>query len=486
MGGKQTFLKSILESIGKPVDSVTPEPGQRLRLSRRRLSIPLPDRPVEVELGKERLHIQREIRCDGTVASVQPDLIVFNPDMDSQSINYSLRIKPRESLHISHDQPNQEHLFRAPREAFRRNFHLDYEGENLVFRDPASEFGTFITLLEEDIEQTPIASRRRDAIDKIITLYGGPLQAMPKHQALDALQQVNCLLKNDAFRPKDATGIAGGLLRLPTHVTPVVIGDLHANIDNLLKILSENAFTRALEKRSAVLVFLGDLVHPDTEPYDDMNTSVLMMDFLFKLKLRFPDGVFFLRGNHDSFSVEVTKDLVPQGVLWRNKLERERGTEYCEQMAQFYNLSPIVVLSEDFAACHAGPTLSRIDMSQIVNNRSFPNVTHDLMWNRVRRRGHPSGYSAHDVRRFRKSLNVRKDLPFLVGHTPYSDTGTVWCNVAGIPHHHILYSANEKEFAIFIRVNGQMVPQVYTAEPLLEWVNGRTKNNLDRKEAISS
>ena len=125
-------------------------------------------------------------------------------------------------------------------------------------------------------------------------------------------------------------------------------------------------------------------------------------------------------------------------------------------------------------------------MSQSVNNRSFPNVTHDLMWNRVRRRGHPSGYSAPDVRRFRKSLNVRKDLPFLVGHTPYSDTGTVWCNVAGIPHHHILYSANEKEFAIFIRVNGKMVPQVYTAEPLLDWVNGRTKNNLDRKEAISS
>ena len=443
--------------------------------------MPLPSRPVEVELGKERLHIQKEIRCDGSTASGLPDLIVFNPDLNYQTINYALRLKPEQSLHISRDEPNQEHLFRTPREAFRRNFHLDYIEGDLVFRDPVSELGTFITLLEEDIEQSPIIARRKHAIDEIIKLYGGPLETMPSEQAPEILQEVNQLLKKDAFRPKDATGIAGGLLRLPTHVTPVVIGDLHANIDNLLKILSENAFMWALEKKSAVLVFLGDLVQPDSEPYDDMDSSVLMMDFLFKLKLRFPDGVFFLRGNHDSFSVEATKDLVPQGVLWRKKLEQVRGPEYCEKMAQFYDLSPVLALSEDFVACHAGPPFNRIDMSQIVNIRSFPDVLHDLMWNRVRRRGHPSGYTASDVRRFRKSLNLSKELPFLVGHTPYSDTGTVWCDVAGIRHHHILYSAKKQESAIFIRVNKQMVAQVYAAEPVLEWINKRAKDNPSKE-----
>ncbi|MDJ0956335.1 MAG: metallophosphoesterase [Arenicellales bacterium] len=446
----------------------------------------LPRRPVEVELGSERLHIQKEIRCDGSVGPGLPDLIVFNPDLNPTQINYSLRIKPGQSLHISHDEPNQEHLFRKPREAFRRNFYLDYEGENLVFRDPISELGTFITLLEEDIEQSPIVARRQQAIDKIIALYGGPLKTMSRHQALDTLQQVNSLLKNDAFRPKDANGTAGGLLRLPAHVTPVVIGDLHANIDNLLKILSENAFIWALEKKSAVLVFLGDLVQPDSEPYDEMDSSVLMMDFLFKLKLHFPDGIFFLRGNHDSFAVEASKDLVPQGVLWRKRLEQLRGTEYCEKMAHFYDLSPVIALSENFVACHAGPPFNRIDMSQVVNIRSFPDVLHDLMWNRVRRRGYPSGYTASDVRRFRKSLNLAKELPFLVGHTPYSDTGTVWCDVAGIRHHHILYSAKKGESAIFIRVNGQMVPQLYAAEPLLEWVNKRAEKNSPGSKAIRS
>ena len=217
------------------MDTVVPQPGQRLRLSGRRLGMLLPHQPVEVELGSGRLHIQKEIRCDSSVGPGLPDLIVFNPDLDPTQINYSLRIKPGQSLHISHDEPNQEHLFRKPREAFRRNFHLNYEGGSLVFRDPISELGTFITLLEEDVEQSPIVARRQQAIDKIIALYGGPLETMSRHKALDTLQQVNSLLKNDAFRPKDANGTAGGLLRLPAHVTPVVIGESACEYRQLTK-----------------------------------------------------------------------------------------------------------------------------------------------------------------------------------------------------------------------------------------------------------
>ena len=161
---KQTFLKSIFESIGKPVDALEPEPGARLRLSGRRLSMPLPAHPVEVELGKERLHIQKEVRCDGSTASTPPDLIVFNPDLDPEQINYSLRVKPGQTLHISHDQPQQEHLFHTPREAFRRNFYLDHKGESLVFRDPVSELGTFITLLEQKTEQSRVVLQRKNHI----------------------------------------------------------------------------------------------------------------------------------------------------------------------------------------------------------------------------------------------------------------------------------------------------------------------------------
>ncbi len=471
---KPHLVKSILDSVSKAADYVAAEPGQRLRLSSKRLCIALPSQPIEIELGEERLHVQKEVRCDGSRTVDPPALIVYNPALlDPERINYSLRIKPGQTFHITHTEPGLEHLFRSPREAFRRNFQLEYTNGNLVFRDPISELGTFVTLLEHDAAQSQIVIQRQNMIDKIALLNRGPIKALPPIEALNLLRQVNDVLRRDAFREVDTTGTAGGLLQLPAEITPVLIGDLHANIDNVLKILSESAVMPMLEKGTAALVFLGDLVHPDAQPYDDMDSSVLMMDFLFKLKLHFPNGVFFLRGNHDSFSVEVAKDFIPQGVLWRDKLEQIRGKEYREQMELFYDRCPVVALSDDFIACHAGPPSNKVDSNQLINIRKFPDLLHDLTWNRIRRPGRLSGYFAADVRRFRKSLKLDKKLPFLVSHTPYANTDTVWRDVAGIPHHHILYSAKHDEFSIFTRINGQIEAQVYTAEPLLEWTNRR-------------
>jgi hypothetical protein len=93
------------------------------------------------------------------------------------------------------------------------------------------------------------------------------------------------------------------------------------------------------------------------------------------------------------------------------------------------------------------------------------------MWNRIRRPGRPSGYTSSDVKRFRKSLKIDKQLPFLVSHTPYAAEGSLWCNAGGIENHHILYSSKSGKVPVFIRVNGQMLPQQYGSEPMLEWVN---------------
>jgi len=40
-------------------------------------------------------------------------------------------------------------------------------------------------------------------------------------------------------------------------LTPIVVGDLHAQLDNLLKILSENSFLDCLERGDAALILLS-------------------------------------------------------------------------------------------------------------------------------------------------------------------------------------------------------------------------------------
>jgi len=86
-----------------------------------------------------------------------------------------------------------------------------------------------------------------------------------------------------------------------------------------------------------------------------MHSSLLMMDLIFKLKMRFPEQVVYIVGNHDSFSHDVMKHGVPQGLLWEKHVTASRGEEYKEELELFYRQSPLVVVSPDFIACHAGP-----------------------------------------------------------------------------------------------------------------------------------
>ena len=65
--------------------------------------------------------------------------------------------------------------------------------------------------------------------------------------------------------------------------------DLHGLVDNLLKILSENSFLEALDRGEAALILLGDAVHPEAAgQLEDMDSSILIMDLILKLKLTFP------------------------------------------------------------------------------------------------------------------------------------------------------------------------------------------------------
>ena len=191
---------------------------------------------------------------------------------------------------------------------------------------------------------------------RVLEIFGGPLQPLPAPEASATLKQVNTLLMNEVGHHKDALGNSGGILELADNVTPILVGDLHAQIDNLLTILSENAVLDGMEKGTTALIILGDAVHPE-EPgcLEDMESSLLIMDLIFRMKLRFPDNVFYTIGNHDSFLHEIMKRGVPQGLLWEKHVLSSRGEEYKAGLELFYQQSPLLVVSSDFIACHAGP-----------------------------------------------------------------------------------------------------------------------------------
>ncbi len=466
---KRSIWANLRTYWGGEAETVTPAPLQRLRLSGRAIRVPVQAEPFAVEMGRQRLHLIPDLPLPTQHRTPPYDYLILDADHYAAGLYHFLRLRPGQKLDVDHRTEDLD-LFSHPRELRRRHLQIRHDGEALVFKDPISELGTYIWQLSE--ETTPLAQRRQQALEHVANLYGGPLTPLSKAEALNTLMQVNEVLKQDLYRPKTISGTPGGLLELPAHLTPIIVGDLHGQVDNLLKILSENAFMESLERQEAVLLFLGDAVHGEAEDMlEDMESSTLMMDLIFKLKLRFPAQVFFLLGNHDSFSLDVMKRGVPQGLLWEKHLTAMRGEPYREAMALFYQLSPLVAWSEDFLACHAGAPRARITRSMLINIRRYPDLLIELTWNRIQKPGNPSGYTKADIRRFRKALGLAEPIPLIVGHYPLSEDQTVWLNVNNIAQHHIVFSAMEDQVGLFTKIDGTMVPQVYPHEPLIDWLN---------------
>jgi hypothetical protein len=467
--------------FGGSSETVNLDQTDRLRLSGKGLRISGQETPFVVEMGKQTLHIRPDRPVNARLRTPPYDYLVFDPELYYAGIAHSLRLRPGETLSIDYRDEYQKLVFSRPKHAFRRHLQVSHDGNALVFRDPISELGTYLSLLPEKKDSAGFDGRRERSLRQIREIFGGPLVQQQADVALGTLKEVNRLLRQDPYRKKDSFGNAGSVVELPAYLTPVVVGDLHGQVDNLLTILSENSFLESLSRGEAVLILLGDAVHPEAdEKLEDMDSSVLIMDLILQLKLAFPGQVFFIMGNHDSFSPDVMKGGVPQSVLWEKRLTQIRGKGYCQELALFYRQSPLLVLSDDFVACHAGPPGASVSLETLIEARQFPELVHDLTWNRIKSRGWPVGYSKGDIKRFRKSLGLDESIPFIVAHYPQSRNETLWLDIDGIPNHHILFSARSDQVALFTRVNGEMTPQIYPVVPLLEMVSGEEFNAADQ------
>ncbi|MCL2484715.1 MAG: GNAT family N-acetyltransferase [Endomicrobia bacterium] len=139
----------------------------------------------------------------------------------------------------------------------------------------------------------------------------------------------------------------------------IVVGDLHAKIDNLKNILeTKDSFgvsnKEKIEKGDAVLVFLGDAVHDQNkEKAAQMHTSFEIMDLIMDLKIKSPKNVYYMLGNHD-----IEKDIVkhvPQAMFYdmflKALFDESTINDYFNALYQ----NGLVALGDNFIAAHAGP-----------------------------------------------------------------------------------------------------------------------------------
>ena len=396
--------------------------------------------------------------------------LLLDPENVPAQINGFVRVSAGDHLIVGREDSRQQAVLGLSEATAKRLFSIVHEGDALVFKDLGGEPGTVLAPVVENrlgINETRIANLR-----EIYRIFGGPIELLPPDQALQDVNRVNDILEREPLRRKDKRGMPGGVVRLPKKMTPIIVGDLHAQVDNLLTLLTQNHFLEAMSEGRATMVILGDAVHSEMDGcMEDMETSLLIMDLIFRLKLWFPQQVFYVRGNHDSFSEDIGKSGIPQGLLWARALREARGEAYKKAMDRFYELLPFVVLSKEYAACHAAPPRGKVDMDMLVNIHEYPGLIREVTCNRLSRPNRPAGYTKGDVKRFRNTLKLGGKAELFVGHTPLTRHDTLWSNVGGIEHHDVVFSGNVPWIGVYTSANGEMIPLRYRSESLLPVIN---------------
>jgi hypothetical protein len=276
-------------------------------------------------------------------------------------------------------------------------------------------------------------------------------------------------LKNDEGEP-------GGLIELPAEVRPIIIGDLHANLKNLIAIIDHDGNRADFESGKASLVLIGDAVHDDRTGFMRETTgSVAILDYIIRLIAEHPKNVYYIRGNHDTFDPRLRKSGIAQGAEFRDALVEAHGEDFAVAIGRFFESLPVFIIGEGFVITHAGPPRGGLVREELINIKRYPEKYHQLMWNRINEyHGNPSPkeYGENDLRLVLELMDLPSETHFIVGHNPLWSDGNktgVWMNVIGIKNHHILYSGSGSRAPYFTLDAGKLVlkfavniePEVY-------------------------
>ena len=232
------------------------------------------------------------------------------------------------------------------------------------------------------------------------------------------------------------------LRELPPDQEIILIGDLHTKLKHLQLILEDrqedesgaeprepdDSVLQKLEDGRAMLVILGDAVHFESfrseisdrrelqERLREMQSSLTIMAHIFDLKLRFPDRVHYVLGNHDYLSGRCVKDGVRQGLELKQCIEDRFGKEAMVQYWRFLRNCPVLLVGDGIVAAHAGPAhgLRSLDEVLAVNPAMEEDpVVQSLVWGRF-----GANFEPEQIHSFLRAIG-QEGAYFVVGHSPH-------------------------------------------------------------------
>jgi len=156
-------------------------------------------------------------------------------------------------------------------------------------------------------------------------------------------QTIIDLLNKGIKANKEDTYRQGNIINLPQEGSLVISGDIHGHRRNFEKIIKFSQLENNPDKH----LILQEIIHGGSQDEQGNCTSYKVLFDAVKYKLKFPNQVHFIMGNHDTAFItdsEVIKDGKEMNRSMRKALEREFQEDYTSielAMSQFLLSQPL-------------------------------------------------------------------------------------------------------------------------------------------------
>jgi len=237
------------------------------------------------------------------------------------------------------------------------------------------------------------------------------------------LERANTLFEDEDedVRPRDDTGVSGGVVLLNPARPTLVLPDIHARMEFILTVLlfrpsdgdlfseldpGDNRIIDLLLQERIQLVCVGDYVHGEARVIErwieafreftggykrhknmdaEMSESLGAVEMLLELKLAVPNCVHLLKGNHENIRNEQGGGNLPfgkfayEGAMVADYMERFYPEELVDAFYRVEKNYPLLTVGNSFLVTHAEPARF-FRFNEVRNYRRLPEVVQGLTW----------------------------------------------------------------------------------------------------------
>ena len=170
-------------------------------------------RPIELQLGKKKLHLHLETGVSPDPASVRTDWILVDPERFYSGIAGFIRIKPGEKIIVGRGNEQLENMFGLPKSVAKRHLSMKNERGQILVKPLDRESETYLSCVEEKRQVDYFKDLKRGNLKTLRRIFGGPIEPLSPKQALATIEQAIGIFKDEPYRARDSPRAARRLAR---------------------------------------------------------------------------------------------------------------------------------------------------------------------------------------------------------------------------------------------------------------------------------